>query len=75
MEKERWQTIKSEKQNQENSKNFIEVKRTKDLENGHEFVTIARGFTNPDGNLRYNKAVTVPIAMIDFVSDAMKKMK
>jgi hypothetical protein len=72
---ERWQTVKSERKNQANSKTFIEVKRTKDAETGNEFITIAKGFTAPDGSPRYNKAVTVPLDLIDFVADTLKKMK
>ena len=75
MADERWQTLKSEKMNQTGSRNFIEVKRTKDAETGAEFVTIAKGFTTPDGTPRYNKAVTVPLDLVDFVSETLKKMK
>jgi hypothetical protein len=75
MADERWQTIKAERKNQSNSKNFIEVKRTKDAETGNEFITIAKGFTTPTGEPRYNKAVTVPLELVDFVSDTLKKMK
>jgi hypothetical protein len=71
----RWQTLKSEKKDQEGSRNFIEVKRTKDAETGAEFVTIAKGFNAPDGSLRYNKAVTVPLDLVDFVSESLLKMK
>lgn len=74
-ENERWQTLKSERKNQTGSKNFIEVKRTKDAETGAEFITIAKGFNTPDGQLRYNKAVTVPLELVDFVSESLKKMK
>jgi hypothetical protein len=75
MADDRWETLKSEKMNQKNSRNFIEVKRTKDKETNNEFITIVKGFTTPDGEPRYNKAVTVPLDMADFVSDALKKMK
>lgn len=75
MADERWQTLKAERKNQTGSKNFIEVKRTKDAETGNEFVTIAKGFTTPTGEPRYNKAVTVPLELVDFVSEAIKKMK
>jgi hypothetical protein len=75
MAEERWQTLKSERKNQEGSRNFIEVKRTKDAETGNEFITIAKGFTAPDGSPRYNKAVTVPDSLVDFVCDTLKKMK
>lgn len=75
MANDRWQTLKSEKMDQEGSRNFIEVKRTKDAETGNEFITIVKGFTAPDGNPRYNKAVTVPLTMIDFVVESLKKMK
>lgn len=72
---DRWETLKSEKKNQEGSRNFIEVKRTRDKETGNEFVTIAKGFTTPDGTPRYKKAVTVPFDLVDFVSETLKKMK
>ena len=72
---DRWQTLKSEIKNQEGSRNFIEVKRTKDAETDAEFVTIAKGFNTPDGERRYNKAVTVPLDLVDFVSESLQKMK
>jgi len=75
MTDERWQTIKSERKNQTGSRTFIEVKRTRDAEKGNEFITIAKGFTTTEGEPHYNKAVTVPLELVDFVSDALKKMK
>ena len=75
MADDRWETLKSERKNQEGSRNFIEVKRTKDRETGNEFITIAKGFTTPDGSPRYNKAVTVPLTLVDFVSETLQKMK
>ena len=75
MAENRWETLKAERKNQENSKNFIEVKRTKDIETEREFLTIAKGFVTPDGTPRYNKAFTVPLEMVDFVTETMQKMK
>ena len=42
MVESRWETLKSERKQRENSRNFIEIKRTKDKETGKEFLTLAK---------------------------------
>ena len=75
MANERWETLASERKQREGSRNFIEIKHTKDNENGNEFLTIAKGFTAPDGSARYNKAISIKFEEVDFVIDNLKKMK
>lgn len=71
----RWETLKSERKQREGSKTFIEVKVTKDNEKDRKFVSIAKGFVGFDGNARYNKAVSINFDEIDFIIDALNKMR
>ena len=71
----RWETLASERKNREGSKNFIEVKLTKDTQTNKEFLTLAKGFVGFDGSARYNKAISINFDEVEFVVDALKKMK
>jgi len=71
----RWETLKFERKQREGSKNFLEVKLTKDNETGKEFLTLAKGFMGFDGNPRYNKAISINFDEVDFVVENLKKLK
>ena len=75
MAQDRWETIKAEKKQRENSRNFIEVKRTKDKETGNEFLTLAKGFIAQDGNPRYNKAISINFDEVDFVISKLQEFR
>ena len=71
----RWETLDSERKQREGSRNFIEVKLTKDKETDREFLTLAKGFMAQDGSPRYNKAISINFDEVEFVVNALNKMK
>ncbi len=58
--------------------NFMEIARKKAItEDGErEFVSIARGFTTPNGQKRYKQSLTVPDSkeVVEFVAQKLKEM-
>ncbi|MBI2578235.1 MAG: hypothetical protein HYW26_00840 [Candidatus Aenigmarchaeota archaeon] len=72
-----FETIKSE-EIKFGSSNFLEIARKKAVteEGENEFISISRGFMTRTGERRYKKSIAVPVEkeIIDFLSDAIKKV-
>lgn len=57
--------------------NFLEVALKKVISDKgeNEFVSISRGFITDDGQRRYQKALTIPRDLIDFVCEKLQEIK